>query len=294
MDSIGTNLQNNPSPFRFDSTPQGEADVASNQIGVTDGIKQENDGWGADGFSFGDILDVLNPLQHIPVVSSIYRAVTGDEIAAAPRAIGSALFGGPVGLIAAISNQVVEAETGSDIAGTALAMLSGGDGLGSETAAPGQTDRAISTEPQQVTMVESVQNFPANAQQTYPGQIAAQQPLTAASLLQAPSQAGGLFTGKDRQVSPTTTRTPAPSIALSPSPRPAPPPVPMPAPRKPARGQAFRRILKTFINGCCARSGSTKPCRKAELIWKVDIHDTSSDGIRGPDGWAFDISRHGL
>ena len=109
MNSIGTNLQNDPSPFWFDSAPQGEADVASDQIGGADGKKQENDSWGADGFTFGDVLDVLNPLQHVPVVSSIYRAVTGDEIAAAPRAIGGALFGGPVGLIVAISNQVVEA-----------------------------------------------------------------------------------------------------------------------------------------------------------------------------------------
>ena len=36
--------------------------------------------WGEDGFSFGDILDFLNPLQNLPVVGSLYRAVTGDEI----------------------------------------------------------------------------------------------------------------------------------------------------------------------------------------------------------------------
>ncbi|MBT5049270.1 MAG: hypothetical protein HOM58_12290 [Rhodospirillaceae bacterium] len=32
------------------------------------------------GFSFGDFLDIINPLQHIPVVSTIYRMVTEDEI----------------------------------------------------------------------------------------------------------------------------------------------------------------------------------------------------------------------
>ena len=33
----------------------------------------------ASGFSFHDVLDAINPLQHIPLVGSIYRAVTHDE-----------------------------------------------------------------------------------------------------------------------------------------------------------------------------------------------------------------------
>ena len=35
--------------------------------------------WGNDGFSFRDILDVINPLQHLPVVSGIYRKLSEDE-----------------------------------------------------------------------------------------------------------------------------------------------------------------------------------------------------------------------
>ncbi|MGB6086494.1 MAG: hypothetical protein WBF74_07845, partial [Parvibaculum sp.] len=31
-------------------------------------------------FGFSDFLDVINPLQHIPIVSSIYRELTGDEL----------------------------------------------------------------------------------------------------------------------------------------------------------------------------------------------------------------------
>ena len=34
-------------------------------------------------FSFWDFLDIINPLQHIPIVSNIYRSLTGDEIAKA-------------------------------------------------------------------------------------------------------------------------------------------------------------------------------------------------------------------
>ena len=45
--------------------------------------------FGDDGFGFDDVLDAINPLQHIPIVSTIYRAITGDKIDVAPR-LGSA------------------------------------------------------------------------------------------------------------------------------------------------------------------------------------------------------------
>ncbi len=35
--------------------------------------------WGKDGFTFADVLDVVNPLQHLPVVSKYYREQTGDD-----------------------------------------------------------------------------------------------------------------------------------------------------------------------------------------------------------------------
>ncbi|GEM_PF-3510910 len=57
--------------------------------------------FGEDGFSFDDLIDIVNPLQHIPIVSSIYRKISGDVIAPAMKIAGGALFGGPLG--AAIS-----------------------------------------------------------------------------------------------------------------------------------------------------------------------------------------------
>jgi hypothetical protein len=37
--------------------------------------------WSTDeGPTFAEFLDIINPLQHIPVVSTIYRAITGDQI----------------------------------------------------------------------------------------------------------------------------------------------------------------------------------------------------------------------
>lgn len=79
--------------------------------------------WGKDGFSFGALLDAINPLQHIPVVSTIYRAASGDTIGPAPRIMGGALFGGVIGLITSAADAVVEGVTGKDTGSHVMAML---------------------------------------------------------------------------------------------------------------------------------------------------------------------------
>jgi hypothetical protein len=45
-------------------------------------------------FSFHDFLSAINPLQYLPVVGTIYRAVTGDVIPEALRDLGSMLVSG--------------------------------------------------------------------------------------------------------------------------------------------------------------------------------------------------------
>lgn len=70
------------------------------------------------GFSFHDVLSALNPLQYLPVVGTIYRAVTGDEIPEVVRRAGSllvsALLGGPVGVMIFIASTIAEKVTGID------------------------------------------------------------------------------------------------------------------------------------------------------------------------------------
>lgn len=83
--------------------------------------------FGEDGFTFSDLLDVINPLQHIPVISSIYRALTGDTIDAAPRVLGGALFGGPIGAASAFVNAVVDETTGKDLGEHVMALFTGDD-----------------------------------------------------------------------------------------------------------------------------------------------------------------------
>ena len=74
-----------------------------------------------------DVLDIINPLQHIPVVSSIYRSVTGDQITGPAQIIGDTLFGGPIGFVASLVNAITEEVSGRDLGGNALAALIGDD-----------------------------------------------------------------------------------------------------------------------------------------------------------------------
>ena len=70
--------------------------------------------FGDDGFSFGDILDIVNPLQHIPIVNSIYRKLTGDTIAPAMQIAGDALFAGPLGAVMSIATEAIKARMQPD------------------------------------------------------------------------------------------------------------------------------------------------------------------------------------
>jgi hypothetical protein len=81
--------------------------------------------FGEDGFTFGDFLDIINPLQHIPIVSTIYRHITGDEIDPGARVLGDGLFGGIPGLVGGMVNMAVEQETGKDLGGHVIAMFDG-------------------------------------------------------------------------------------------------------------------------------------------------------------------------
>ena len=69
------------------------------------------------GFGFFDFLDMVNPLQHIPIISTLYRNITGDEMKPISRIVGGAVFGGPVGGSIGIINTLVEHETGNDLLG---------------------------------------------------------------------------------------------------------------------------------------------------------------------------------
>lgn len=83
--------------------------------------------FGEDGLTFGDMLDIVNPLQHLPVIGAIYRSITGDEAEPGAKLAGGAIYGGPIGFASAMLNNAIEEHSGDDVLGHMLAMVGLGD-----------------------------------------------------------------------------------------------------------------------------------------------------------------------
>ncbi|MZR29813.1 hypothetical protein [Sneathiella litorea] len=88
-----------------------------------DKIPADN-GFGEDGFGFDDFLDIINPLQHIPGISSLYRELTGDEINPGARTIGGTIYGGAIGLAVSFINSTIEDVTGKDVGKHVISLFS--------------------------------------------------------------------------------------------------------------------------------------------------------------------------
>ena len=69
-------------------------------------------------FSFDDLLDVINPLQHIPVISTIYRHLTGDTIGLPEKIAGDGLYGGFTGLACSVGDALFQEITGKNVGDT--------------------------------------------------------------------------------------------------------------------------------------------------------------------------------
>ncbi|MFX9038749.1 hypothetical protein ABTN43_19095, partial [Acinetobacter baumannii] len=67
--------------------------------------------FGKEGMTFHDVLDMVNPLQQLPIIGPIYRAVTGETITPGARMMGSMLYGGPIGLAGAFLDGAVAQAT---------------------------------------------------------------------------------------------------------------------------------------------------------------------------------------
>ncbi len=100
------------------STPSPEGRAYAQNNAVVDA---------AEPFGFGDIIDMVNPLQHIPLVSTVYRYLTNDTIKPVAQVIGGTLYGGPLGAATSFANVIIKEETGRDIAGNLTALAFNGD-----------------------------------------------------------------------------------------------------------------------------------------------------------------------
>jgi hypothetical protein len=72
---------------------------------------------------FKELLDIINPLQHLPIISTIYRRITGDEIDPVAKVAGGALYGGLIGLGLSVADVAVEKMTGEDTGDHVMDML---------------------------------------------------------------------------------------------------------------------------------------------------------------------------
>jgi hypothetical protein len=83
--------------------------------------------------TFWDLLDVVNPLQHIPVVNAIYRGITGDTIKTPVKLVGATVIGGAIEFAAAMVDSIVAAAFGKDLGEHAIAMARGRERSAAET-----------------------------------------------------------------------------------------------------------------------------------------------------------------
>lgn len=189
-----------------------------------------HDGSSAGEFTFGDFLDIINPLQHIPVISSIYRAITGDDISPHARIFGDTLFGGPTGFLASIANVIYEEVAGEDLGESAIALftgedgedpspdVAGNDGIAAPGAAPLETAAGVEAPPTAVAAPPAAPT--AVLPEAAPGMLTGQDALNAlfldlrgrgrdATPMPLPNGAGESPTAKSYPLPPRHVRVPA-------------------------------------------------------------------------------------
>src|SRR5579863_766648 len=76
-------------------------------------------------FSFHNLLDIINPLEHLPIIGTLYRAITGTHIGIPEKIAGDALYGGLWGAVSGVADAAFEAVTGKDFGSTVLALFTG-------------------------------------------------------------------------------------------------------------------------------------------------------------------------
>lgn len=111
------NLGLNPSKYSITDRPYTKFDHSSTNAGEAS-------------LSFSDVLDAINPLQHIPLVSALYRAATNQPINPVSRVAGDILYGafaGPasalLGGLGAIGDTALNAQDKKGISETIVSAL---------------------------------------------------------------------------------------------------------------------------------------------------------------------------
>jgi hypothetical protein len=113
--SIGSFIDHLLHPAQATTGPQGSAAPS-----------KTSDSASGD-FSFDDLVDIVNPLQHLPVVGTLYRAFTHDTIKTPEKIAGDTLYGGLWGFVSSVADTAFQAITGKNFGDTVLALFTGDD-----------------------------------------------------------------------------------------------------------------------------------------------------------------------
>lgn len=98
-----------------------------------------------EGPTLADAVDIINPLQHIPLVGQVYRGITGDEISGPARFIGGTIYGGPLGAALAMADVALKDKTGHSFSEAVVARMEGAPEITQVATENTQTDdRAFS------------------------------------------------------------------------------------------------------------------------------------------------------
>ena len=131
------------------ATPRVGGAFSQGRMGAT-GVKSDVSGAVRHSFNFRELLSELNPLQYIPVIGTLFRAITGDVIPEPVRDAGalvvSTLIGGPVGAALDLGELAAEKLTGIDpekIGDKLLADV----GIGRKAAVPVPVEKVAETTP---------------------------------------------------------------------------------------------------------------------------------------------------
>jgi hypothetical protein len=87
--------------------------------------------------------EVINPLEHLPVIATLYRAITGEHIGTLEKIAGDALYGGLWGAVSSLADTAFTAVTGNDFGDTVLALLSGSPRQAVQSAGAAQPQETV-------------------------------------------------------------------------------------------------------------------------------------------------------
>lgn len=135
-------------------------------------------------FSFWDLVDIVNPLQHIPVVSTFYRRLSGDEIGSFARIAGGAVYGGFFGAAAGGVNAIIASETGKDVGETVVSALIGDNKVVPQ---PEPASQMASVETPRETPKPSIPTASSHALFDAPGSASGKGSITAKSTADTPT-----------------------------------------------------------------------------------------------------------